>query len=131
MVRGESIVKIVGAIVRGKGASYLLLLTTYLLPLTSYLYLRLEPSTRCTTQIALQAEHGPAVFPSDRSEGDRAANGVEVHHEQRPPLSALILDDTALMDVGAGRFVLIHLGNAELRAVMSDAVLLAPRHLSQ
>ena len=124
MVRGESIVKIIGAIIRSKG-------TSYLLPLTSYLYLRLEPSTRCTTQIAFQAEHGPAVFPSDRSEGDRAANGVEVHHEQRPPLSALILDDTALMDVGAGRFVLIHLGNAELRAVMSDAVLLAPRHLSQ
>ena len=124
MVRGESIVKIIGAIIRSKG-------TSYLLPLTSYLYLRLEPSTRCTTQITLQTEHGPAVFPSDRSEGDRAANGVEVHHEQRPPLSALILDDTALMDVGAGRFVLIHLGNAELRAVMSDAVLLAPRHMSQ
>ena len=124
MVRGESIVKIIGAIIRSKG-------TSYLLPLTSYLYLRLEPSTRCTTKIAFQAEHGPAVFPSDRSEGDRATDGVEVHHEQRPPLSALILDDTALMDVGAGRFVLIHLGNAELRAVMSDAVLLAPRHLSQ
>ena len=93
--------------------------------------IRFHPSTRCTTKITLQTEHGPAVFPSDRSEGDRAANGVEVHHEQRPPLSALILDDTALMDVGAGRFVLIHLGNAELRAVMSDAVLLAPRHLSQ
>ena len=128
MVRGVRIVKVVGAVVRGKGTSRVI---SYLLLLTSYLYLRLQPGTWSTAEIALKAEHRPSVFPGDGGEGDGAANAVEVHHQQRPPLATLILDDTALMDVRTSGSILVGLGDTESCSVMADAVLLTLRHLRQ
>ena len=46
-------------------------------------------------------------------------------------MSALIFYDTALMDIGAGRGILVNLGNAKLSAIVSDAVLFTLRHLCQ
>ena len=91
--------------------------------------LRLEPCAWRTTQISLKPKHWPAVFPSDGGESDRTANGMEIHHEQSPPLSALIFHDTPLMDIGASRSVLIHFRDNELRTIFADAVFLTMWHL--
>ena len=56
---------------------------------------------------------------------------MEVHHQQRPPLTALILDDATLMDVRTGGGILVDLGDTELSTIMTDAVLLTLRHLCQ
>ena len=93
--------------------------------------IRLSPGTWSTAQITLETQHGPTILPGDGSEGDSAADAVEVHHQQGPPLAALILYDTTLMDVRTGSGILVDLGDTELGAIMANAVLLILRHLRQ
>ena len=56
---------------------------------------------------------------------------MEVHHQQRPPLTTLVFDNAALMDVAAGRGILVNTRNAKLCAILSYAVLHPLRHLCQ
>ena len=105
-------VEVVAALVGGVGLLRLNRIT---------LYAGLQPCAGGAPQVALQSQVGPAVFPCDRGQRRGAADGMEIHHEQCPPLSALVLYDATLVDVGAGCSVLVHWGNAEFRAVGHDA----------
>ena len=93
--------------------------------------IRFEPSAGSTAEVALQAYHGPAVLPGDRCQGDGTSNGVEVHHQQCPPLSALIFDNAALMNVGTCRGVLVNFRNTKLGTVLPYPMLDPLRHLCQ
>ena len=89
---------------------------------------RLKPCARGAPEITFEAEHGPAVFPGNGDEGDGTAYRVEVHHQQGPPLSVLILDDTSLVDIRAGGGIAIDLRDSELRAILTDTVLHVARN---
>ena len=91
----------------------------------------LKPSAWRTTEVTLQSHHRPTVLPRHRHQAHRSANRVEVLHKECPPRAVLRLYDAALMGVGAGRRILVHRTEAELCAVLADAVFLAPRHLGQ
>ena len=56
---------------------------------------------------------------------------MEVHHQQRPPLAALILHDATLMNVRTGSSILVNLRDTKLGTIMADAVLFTLRYLSQ
>ena len=90
-----------------------------------------EPRTGCTTEVALQSEHRPSVLPCDGSKGHCASDAMEVHHQQSPPLSTLILYDTSLMDIRTSRSIHIDLWNTKLRPILSDTILLTLGHLCQ
>ena len=49
---------------------------------------------------------------------------MEIHHQQCPPLSVLILNDTTLMDICAIRCILIDLGDIKLRAILTNTIFL-------
>ena len=91
----------------------------------------IKPCARCTAVIPLESYHRPAIRPRHWHEAYRTTNRVEVLHEQSPPSAVLELHDTTLMGVGAGRGVLVHGAEAELRAVFADAVFLTARHLRE
>ena len=90
-----------------------------------------EPRTGRTTKVTLQTQHGPAVFPCDGSQRHRATDGVEVHHEQSPPLSALVFNDATLVDVAACRSILIDSGNGKARTILANAILYVIGNLRQ
>ena len=56
---------------------------------------------------------------------------MEVHHQQCPPLPALILYNTTLMDIGACRSVLIDLRDTKLCTILTDAIFHALWYLRQ
>ena len=56
---------------------------------------------------------------------------MEVHHQQRPPLSVLILYNTTLMDIGTGCCILINFGDSKLRAILTNTIFHTLRHLCQ
>ena len=93
--------------------------------------LRLKPCTRGTAQIALKTNHWPSVLPGNRGKGNRTSDGVEVHHQQGPPLSTLVFNDAALMDVGTGRSIFVDRRNTKTCSVLTDAILHILRNLCQ
>ena len=63
----------------------------------------LHPGARRASQVAGQAEVGPAVRPGDGRERRQASHRVGVHHREAPPLARGRVDDAALVDGAAPR----------------------------
>ena len=72
-----------------------------------------QPCTGSTSEIAGQTYHRPSVGPGDGHQVDGAAYGVEVLHEECPPLTVGSRDDTTLMGIGTGRSVTVDGRNDE------------------
>lgn len=72
-----------------------------------------QPCAWSTSEVAWQTYHRPSVGPGDGHQVDGAAYGVEVLHEECPPLTVGSRDDTTLMGIGTGRSVAVDGWNDE------------------